>query len=234
MTAGDRVVTEPAAAGISAWRLWRRWVVANVVGEIIGFGLAAGIGAAAMGLVGRLEGAVLLATTVGLIVAVGLVEGLAVGVAQWLVLRRPLPRINAVAWIGATVAGAIVAWGAGMAIGQNLGDQLGQLARGSPVLLAALIGLVAGTLLSGVQWLVLRSVTGHAGWWVPAHAAGWSAAMVVAFAGMGAIPDDATIAVWIAGGGAVGLAMGVVAAAVSGLALIAAAAGGTRPTAGAQ
>lgn len=215
-------ITRPIAAERPrvGWRTWRRWVLANVVGEVVGFGLAAAIGATAAPLVERAEDIYQLLIGVGVVAAVGIVEGSVVGFAQWLALRLALPGLTPRAWVGATVAGAIAAWGAGMAIGTLAGDRLGAFAGASPLLAAALIGAVAGTLLSVFQWLVLRRSLRSAGRWVPVHAIAWALGMVVAFAGMGSVPDDAPIVIVAAVGGATGLAMGAGVAALTGLALI--------------
>jgi hypothetical protein len=125
---------------------------------------------------------------VGAVIAVGTMEGAAVGLAQWRVLQAELPAIGCRAWLVATVAGAVVAWGAGMGIGTLAGDQLEALASGSPVVVAMVIGGAAGTMLSAFQWLVLRRELPNAGWWVPTHALAWSLGMVVAFAGLGLLP----------------------------------------------
>jgi hypothetical protein len=194
-------------------------VLANMAGEVAGFGLATAVGLAAAQVIGRLAGfgqAVAMATGV---VLVGAAEGTAVGLAQWLALRAALPAIPRRAWVGATVAGAVGAWGAGMAIGARAGDRLEALASGSPAVLALCVGLVAGTLLSLFQWPVLRRAVPGAGWWVPAHAVAWAAGMVVAFAGVGAVsPERPLQAAGI--GAATGLAMGAVVAALTGLTLV--------------
>jgi hypothetical protein len=208
-----------AATRPRARLIWWRWVLANVVGEVVGFGLATVVGLAAAQAVERLAGLGQAAAMAAGVVLVGAVEGTAVGLAQWLVLRAALPAITRRAWVRATVAGAVVAWGAGMAIGARAGDRLEALAGGSPVVPALGIGLVAGTLLSLFQWPVLRRAVRGAGWWVPAHAVAWAAGMVVAFAGVGAIdPERPLLAAGI--GAATGLAMGAVVAALTGLALV--------------
>ncbi len=101
--------------GLEEWRLWFRWVLANAVGEAVGLGLTALVGAVALLSVG--EGGGVLAT-LGMaalaVLAGALVEGTAVGTAQWLVLRRALPRMPWSTWAVATGAGAFLAWTLGM------------------------------------------------------------------------------------------------------------------------
>src|SRR3712207_8569653 len=93
--------------------------------------------------------------TAGVAVLAGtLVEGTVVGTAQWLVLRRPFPAMKWRAWALATAAGAFVAWTLGMlpSILLSAGADTGSSAPTEPsdavvYGLAALIGLVAGTIL---------------------------------------------------------------------------------------
>jgi hypothetical protein len=202
-------------------------VLANVAGELVGFGLATAVGLASAQAIERLTGIVQAAAMVLGVVLVGTVEGAAVGLAQWLALRGALRAVSGRAWVGATVAGAVVAWGAGAAIGARAGDRLEALAGDRlealagdrPVVLAVVIGLVAGTLLSLFRWPVLRRAVPGAGRWVPAHAVAWAAGMVLAFAGVGAIDPGRPLLV-AAVGAATGVAMGAVVAALTGLALV--------------
>ena len=212
-------------------RPWLRWIWANVLGEIVGFG-AAGALIAALGVsVDEASGAAGLLLAAAMVVVAGVVEGSAVGYAQWRMLRALLPALSRGAWIAASVAGGTLAWGAGMAIGTFAADRMGaaatttaETAAAEPPLWlmlvgSAVIGIVAGALLSAAQWLVLRRVTGGAGWWVPAHGAGWAVGMVVAIAAIDPVFDSQSVLVQVGGSALVGLAMGASAAAISGLAL---------------
>jgi hypothetical protein len=204
-----------------AWGVWWRWLLANVAGEIVGFGLAAVIGALAATTIITLQG---VAQAVGMVVAVvlvGTVEGSALGWAQWLVIRRYLPVISGQAWVLATVAGAVLAWGAGMAIGTSFGEaETMPETFGAMIAGAMVIGASAGVVLSTFQWLVLRHAVRGAAWWVPAHAVAWSIGMVVAFAGMSAVEPDTPVAAVAAIGAVSGLAMGALVAAVTGVVLV--------------
>ena len=84
-------------------RLWLLWVLANAVGEAVGLGLTALVGAVAIlsgGASGGLQVtlgvaalAVMALAVIALAVMAGaLVEGTVVDTAQWSMLRRPLPR----------------------------------------------------------------------------------------------------------------------------------------------
>src|SRR6266540_4176797 len=64
----------------------------------------------------------------GVMIAAGTLEGVIVGFAQWLVLRRRLRRLSRWEWITATTIGAFLAWAIGMApstlmaLNQNAGS----------------------------------------------------------------------------------------------------------------
>ena len=164
-----------------------------------------------------------------MVLVAGVVEGSAVGYAQWRMLRGLLPQLSRDAWVAASVAGGTLAWGAGMAIGTTAADQIGGTTTAGtagvepPLWLmlagSAVIGIVAGALLSAVQRLVLRRLTSGASWWIPAHSAGWAVGMVVAIAGLDPVFDSESLVAQIGGSVLVGLAMGACAAAISGLAL---------------
>lgn len=201
-------------------RLWWRWFVANIAGEVVGFGLAMLVGVLAAPLALGLTSVAQWQAVAVTVVLIGIVEGVPVGLAQWLALRAALPGIPRAAWLGATVAGAVLAWAAGMVLGSVAGDRLEALAAGSPVVLALVIGAVAGSLLSLAQWWVLRRVVPRAGWWAPAHALAWAAGMVVAYTGLGTLPDGAPPWQVAATGAVTGLAMGGLVAAITGLALV--------------
>ena len=129
-------------------RIWLRWILANVVGEVVGFGLAGMTAAVAFQAMERYQGLEQIMAGIAAILAVGCLEGGAVGLAQWLVLRVELPPVTGRAWIGATVAGATVAWGVGMIIGTQAGHVAASDVPVSPLVGALVIGVVAGALLS--------------------------------------------------------------------------------------
>src|SRR5579883_359796 len=89
------------------WEIWRRWILANAVGETIGLGATLLIGAFLLGSAEKSIGAIA-AAALG-ILAGTVIEGSVVGTAQWLVLRRPLERMRWRDWALATAVGACVA-----------------------------------------------------------------------------------------------------------------------------
>lgn len=173
-------------------RLWRRWVVANGLGEMIGLGLS---GALTVSLILANESVIgPLAAALITVVGCTLIEGTAVGVAQWRELRVPLPRITLRSWWLGTAAGAFIAWMLGMlpstvfsmmeaaenttAASTAAGPEMSQ---GITLLLAALLGAVAGPILGLGQWWVLRRHVARAWWWIPAHSAAWAVGMPIIF-----------------------------------------------------
>ena len=220
------------AAQLSArreeWGLWSRWVVANAVGEALGLGTTALVGLALFAAYGEATGTLAtLAVALAAILAGTAVEGVMVGTAQWLVLRRPLPGIAWGVWAGATAAGAGVAWTLGMlpstllALGQEPGEATATEPSALAVYaLAFLMGLVLGPILGCAQWLVLRRHLPRAGLWMPAHALAWAFGMVLVFAVVSAVVDrglgPGTIALAILGLAATGAVVG----GVHGLALV--------------
>ena len=168
--------------------LWLRWVLANSLAETVGLGASFGVGAALFPYLQAPGILIALATAGAAILAGTLIEGTAVGTAQWLVLRHPFPNLKWRAWALATTAGAFVAWALGMLPSTLMSAGSGAegfapTEPGAAVVygLAALMGLVAGTILGTPQWLVLRRHVRWAALWVPANALAWAPGMVLAF-----------------------------------------------------
>ena len=182
-------------AGRSERSLWGWWVAANTVGETVGLGATAAVAVAVAGAgeTGR-TGAMVAATAA--LVAAGAFEGLAVGVAQWSVLRSALTALRARRWIVATVVGALVAWLLGV-VPATLGGGAGTaeappFGQAVQLVLAAVMGLVLGPVLGVPQWRVLRRHVPRASRWVLANAVAWAAGMPVVFFAAGSVPADAS------------------------------------------
>jgi hypothetical protein len=141
------------------------------------------------------------------VVTGGLVEGLALGLAQALVLARWTRGLSRARYLAATVLVAGVGWAVASvpsAVGGGDAEQ-------PPVLLvilgAAAIGVVLGTILGAAQAAALRGVVRHPRRWVVANATAWPVVMALIFVGA-TLPD----AGWPAWGVLVtGTATGVVA-----------------------
>ena len=156
-------------------RFLGRWVGWVTAGEVAGF-----IAPAVVGAVTFSDGAadaVAPVAGVAAMVAAGAVEGTALGLAQAHVLGRTLPRLPRAAWVGATAAGAAVAWIVGM-LPSTLYDTWSRWPAG----LAILAGVLAATVLlcsiGTAQWFVLRHHVEHAGRWVGAVALAWGVGLL--------------------------------------------------------
>jgi hypothetical protein len=199
-----------AGAAARAESVWIRWVAASAAGELVGLGALA---AAVALLAPRAAEAVWFVPGV---ILLGGFEGLVVGGAQAWALRRAIPRLDARAWIAATVTGAITAWLIGMLPSLFLGG--GRPAQ--PIddrlqlLLAAALGLVAGPILAVFQVAELRRHVRGAGWWLAANAIAWAAGMPFLFVAAGSGAGPLRGAAFIA-------ATGAIVGAIDGLGLLA-------------
>ena len=178
------------------WRLWGQWIGANALAELIGLGTSAVLWILFfMGMedaLGTLWAALLV------VVGSTFLEGSAVGLAQWRVLRHPLPALTLRAWWLATALGAGIAWTLGM-IPSTMMAMSAESASNAPApeisdallyLLAAAMGLALGPVLALPQWWVLRRHVAHAWQWIPANAAAWALGMPIIFIMMSFIPAD--------------------------------------------
>ena len=93
----------------------RRWIVAMLLGELVGF-IPPAVTGATLAAVGASDGVLV----VGLTIA-GLLEGAAIGGTQVHVLRHHAPLVNRRNWVVATVAAAGFAWFVGMGGGALMG-----------------------------------------------------------------------------------------------------------------
>jgi hypothetical protein len=171
--------------------VYRQWVAANALGEVLGLGVAVLI-AVAVAQAHSLPPAEEMLVVTAAFLVIGAYEGAVIGASQWMVLRRLLPALNAREWIGATAAGAVVAWMLGRIPGA-LADWRSAAAvpvhsaPGLPMLLllSAAAGAALGGILGVAQWLVLRSHLRRAGLWIVANIVGWAAGMPLIFAAAG-------------------------------------------------
>jgi hypothetical protein len=213
---GVEATPRPQSRNWWDWNLWLRWVIANVAGEVLGLGLAGSVAIVMVLTIGEPETAPVALTMAGVMIAAGALEGVIVGFAQWLVLRRRLRRLNRREWITATVVGAFLAWAIGMAPSTLMA--LNQSAGSSPppemsdavkYAFASVMGMALGMILGAPQWRAMRRYVPAASLWVWANAAAWAVGMPVVFIGAGSSPAGAsalsvalTVVVTIAAAGA--------------------------------
>jgi len=138
------------------------WTLASTVGGFLGLLL----GLAVIEALGMIESTA--SDTAGFStvfeggIVFGMVCGSVVGIAQWIVLRKRVPR--SAWWILATAVG----WAIGLMTCRALGEIMG----------TAVYGAVLGAVIGTAQWFFLRTHVYRAGWWILASTVGW----IVAYA----------------------------------------------------
>lgn len=159
----------------------KRWVLACVAAETVGMTAAATAARLGHDLVED-GGARWLALV--LVVAGGLVEGVALGALQGRVLASRWPALRLGPFVALTVLVAGVGWAAASAPSALATDDGGSGPALGLILLGALgIGLVMGPVLGTAQAAALRGAVAHPWRWVAANTVAWPAAMAVIFLG---------------------------------------------------
>ena len=181
---------ESAVTSIPASPLWRRWVAANALAEVVGLGLTLGLTGLVIGRLESIGGVAGVALAFAAAVLSGVIEATIVGLAQWWAMHPWLPQITRRAWWLATLAGALLAYVLGYLPSTIINLMQASDAAAAPMseppqavilLLAAGLGAVAGAVLSFAQYFALRGRVAHAGWWIPANMLAWAAGMPLVF-----------------------------------------------------
>src|SRR5574341_859707 len=188
------------------WRLWRRWVAANALAELIGLGGSLLVGLGLFALLGDASTGAVLALLIAAILLGTFFEGVLVGLLQWRVLRDALPHLPRADWIKATALGAGIAWTLGMLPSTifslmeppSTADAAPMQEPSAAVvlLLAAARGMALVAILAAPQWWTLRRHVRRAGWWIPANMLAWALGMALIFAGTSFIPGG-PIPAWV-------------------------------------
>ncbi|MDH3263197.1 MAG: hypothetical protein OEM24_04295 [Paracoccaceae bacterium] len=156
-----------------------RWLLHCSLGEAAGIALVAVAYAAAD------RG---LAPLVPAVLAAGAWEGLCLGLAQAMVLRRA--GVGATHWVLATVFAATLGYGLSLVGGAGAGGAEGP---GPPLALmlaaAAGLGAAMGVMMGAIQWTAARLFL-HPRRWIWRNAAGWALAMPAIFAGSASVSAD--------------------------------------------
>jgi F420H(2)-dependent quinone reductase len=153
-----------------------------------------------------------------LLVAGGLVEGLALGVAQGTAFSLRWPGLLRARYISITLLVAGLGWAAGSVPGVLAGDDAGaEPPLGLMLAGAAGIGLVMGTLLGAAQALALRHTVAHPSRWIAANAMAWPLTMVAIFAGASRPESDWSVLAVVAIGAATGAVAGAVLGVLTGV-----------------
>lgn len=131
------------------------------------------------------------------------VEGVAVGTAQWAVLRGRLDGLAWRSWAGATALGAFAAWALGMlpsTLMSGAAESSGAAASAAEpstvvqMLLAAGMGLVADAILGFPQSRALARFVRRPGVWVLANSLAWAAGLPLTFLAAGSMPEGIPVA----------------------------------------
>jgi hypothetical protein len=200
---------------LDSWTLWEWWVLATATGGLIGMGIVA-VASAIASQFGTVS-------TVSLLHVVGALEGITLGLTQWLVLRRYIKHMGW--WIIATGIGAMIAWLIGLKVIVVLtliffSDLTAQPMLSTLLEAAFFLGIWVGAVLGCAQWFVLRSHVRRAMIWVFANALAWGFGLLIALTGATLIkPGEVkleTALIGIATGGVTGFVIG----AITGIALV--------------
>jgi hypothetical protein len=211
----------PAATVDTGW-LRRRWTVAFVVGEMVGFLPPALVGAA-LGATG-VDDWVL----VGGLTLAGTLEGGAIGLAQSRVLRRAAPLIDRRGWVAATVVAAGFAWLVGMGGGALMGS--GAVPAWLAVILLVPAWTAALLAMGYGQWLVMRRTVPSSARWIWVVAGSWLLGVPIPVAALSLTPNGWPPAAFVAIGLTAAVAMGAVVGALTGRTLAQLLSGSTPPS----
>lgn len=197
--------------------LWESWVAVMAIAQLVNLGIVL----IATSLIKLSD----TAGTVTVLHVTGLLTGIVLGIAQWLVLRRYIRHVGK--WIAVTAIAMMIAWLIGIKVSTLIafivtldvtltaGTQMTVLLTG-----IFLLGAWIGTVLGLTQWLVLKHHIRLAVWWVFANALAWALGLVVAFMIASKFHFYPLTLETALAGCATGLATGAVVGAITGVALV--------------
>jgi hypothetical protein len=169
---------------MDTWGTYRRWILACAAAETIG--MTASATAARVGQHVADGGGSARWLALAVVVAGGLVEGIALGALQGRVLAGCWPSLSRLRFAALTVVVAGIGWAAASAPGVLGGDDA-TAGAGPPLGLLVLgglgLGVVMGPVLGAAQATSLRGVVAHPARWVIANTAAWPVAMAAIFTG---------------------------------------------------
>ncbi len=183
------------------WNFWLRWVILMTIFLFLSY---TGIDIVLRPIVTRSVTDLVVSEV---IIVLGLaVLGAAIGIGQWLLLRRRLRRAST--------------WGLAIAATYWVGTSLTEIAAFTGVALLpsfVLSFLLLGPICGLLQWIVLRHQVARAGWWVVVQTLGWpmmfAVTSVVAYSAAsigGGSVDDYLPMSYAIGGAALGALTGAV------------------------
>ena len=185
-------------------KLWERWVIANTIAQSIGWFVAAHLSQT----IDKFD----IENLYPILLLIGTLEGLLLGFAQYLVLRRYIQKANY--WILFTTVGVLVSWFMGLTVSAVIGlFYAANLHQKITTLIneIALLGAAIGIVIGCAQWLILKAVSKQAIWWVFTNALAFSLGLVIAFIGAGIDLSPGlnihTSLIAVATGGVIGIAI---------------------------
>ncbi|MFC4785327.1 hypothetical protein ACT8ZV_12690 [Nocardioides sp. MAHUQ-72] len=194
-----------------------RWTALCAVAEALGMTAAAGASHAGQVVVDRPGPWGGAGWALAIIIAGGLVEGIALGSAQAWSLGGWLSSLQRGRYLLMTVVVAGLGWAGASAPAVLMGEG-GGAAPPLPLVLvgAAGLGLVMGPVLGSAQAVALRGATTHPWRWIGANAVAWPPAMCLIFLGASAPGEDWPVARLLLLGAATGALAGAVLGLITG------------------
>ncbi|MEQ8705941.1 MAG: hypothetical protein RIC19_18575 [Phaeodactylibacter sp.] len=175
--------------------IWKRWMLACGSGEFLGIVAAAAIAIGYQLLLGEPSTPSDRMLHLFFMLLAGVIEGGILAYFQYRLIGKLFPEIAWKQWLSYTIAAAVSGWMLGiqpvLLITGNGATEA--MAAPSPAVyysMAALTGLLLGTLFGYFQWLPLKGLRKEAMLWIPANALGWAVGMVFIFLGA-SLPDEA-------------------------------------------
>jgi hypothetical protein len=195
----------------NSWGLWERWIFATSIAEILGIAIV-GVVSIAVSRFGYIQGTFTL---------VGTLEGIILGFAQWLILRRYIH--HSTRWIIATVIGGLFAWFTGLTISALMAIVFASASDTTKTLIflkgLVLLGAFLGTIIGFCQWLVIKNQIRFSMWWIVANAIAWALGLFIAYLGAGLVEESFTLRTALITA-ATGTAMGAVIGGITGVFLV--------------
>ena len=196
-----------------------RWTALCAAGEGIGITAAATAGRVSQDLAGDSPSGTRLLAALMIVIAAGLIEGIALGVAQSSALSAWLPGRLRTRWLLVTVAIAGLGWAGASAPAMFAGDTGPEPTPAVFVGGAVGLGAGMGAVLGAAQAWVLRLQVPHPWRWITASMVAWAVAMPIIFAGASLPGADWPLAAVAGAGTVTGLIAGAALGLVSGVLL---------------
>ena len=199
---------------------FRKWIVNCALGELLGIGAAGSIAVAVNYSLGEPQSLMQKIVVLFTMLVAGAIEGTAIAVFQWKVLRHLFPKMKLLSWWKWTVAIALLGWGLGMLPSLFLTQSSTAAAETTEpsmwliAIVATCGGAIGGSLFGLFQSFELKKHSSKWKWWIIANTLAWSIAMLIIFIGASwpsaTTPVSLIILSAIISGCLAGLSLGVI------------------------